>query len=71
MRARVAGPIAAGREPRRRLFGLGSKTGDDPAGLRRLERLRAIDLSPASVGKPALLTLRSLPHGQGYLTINL
>ena len=35
-----------------RLFGLSSKTDDDPAGLRRLERLRAIDLPPAAVGKP-------------------
>jgi len=49
----------------RRLFGLGSKTGDDPAGLRRLEHLRVIDLSPASVGKPTSLRSAAFPTAKG------
>ena len=52
----------------RRLFGLGSKTGDDPAGLRRLLRLRAIDLSPASVGKPTPLRSAAFPTVKGIST---
>ena len=48
-----------------RLSGLGSKTGDDPAGLRRLLRLRAIDLSPAAVGKPAPLRSATFPTDKG------